>query len=331
MMSSLPPAPTMASAHSAVARLAGSLLHDGHLALAEALITELDRVTKASSAEGVERDYLVSARLYALHASRALCYGDPLASLSFTERSIPCFAIAGDQRNACLGRVNAGVCLRELGAFEVAERGLGAALADAERMGLSNVVALARQNLAPVLAARGAFDDAERVVREAIAAFVVQQNRRQEARGHAYLARVLSARGDHEGAEREAVSAGAIAAPIPPLFAFARAVLAEVRLAVGDAEGALAAAREGMDPLSALGAIEEGESLLRLTYAEALDACGLRDAAEDAIMVAKKRILSRGERIAELGWKESFYRHVPENARTIALAKEWGQSSVDPA
>ena len=108
----------MGAAVGAVARLAGSLLHDGQHALAEALIRELDRV----AAPIAERDYAVAARLYALHASRALCYGDPAAALQWTELSIPSFAFTGDRRNACLGRVNAAHAILQLGDHQRAER-----------------------------------------------------------------------------------------------------------------------------------------------------------------------------------------------------------------
>jgi tetratricopeptide (TPR) repeat protein len=195
MPSSLPPPPTMGAAVSAVARLAGSLLHDGQHALAEALIVELDRV----AAPIAERDYAVAARIYALHASRALCYGDPAAALQWTELSIPSFAFTGDRRNACLGRVNASHAILQLGDHPRAERALRSALADADRMSLHNVAALARQNLGPALARAGAFTEARALETLAIKAFQAQENRRQEGRARAYLAQILLAEGAARG------------------------------------------------------------------------------------------------------------------------------------
>jgi eukaryotic-like serine/threonine-protein kinase len=316
-LSSLPPGPTMGAAVSAVARLAGSLLHDGQHALAEALIEEINRVAGPVA----ERDYGVAARLYALHASRALCYGDPAASLQFTELSIPSFAFTGDRRNACLGRVNAAHAMLQLGDPRQAEVALRSALADAERMGLHNVSALARQNLGPALGRQGKIAAALSIEQEAVETFATQENRRQEGRARAYLAEILAQSGDLEAAEREAHRAAQRVATIPPLRAFALAVLSQILLARGSDAAALDAAREGLDLLIATGGMEEGESLLRLVYAESLAAVGHEAAAVDAIDVAHQRLHARAARISDPAWRQSFSERVPSNARTLGLMK----------
>ena len=73
--------------------------------------------------------------------------------------------------------------------------------------------------------------------------------------------------------------------------------------------------------LLSLPGLEEGESLLRLVYAEALSATGNEPAAEDALDVARRRVLGRAARILDPGWRASFCENVPENARTLALAR----------
>ena len=324
--SSLPPGPTMGAAVSAVARLAGSLLHDGQHALAEALIEEINRVAGPVA----ERDYGVAARLYALHASRALCYGDPAASLQFTELSIPSFAFTGDRRNACLGRVNAAHAMLQLGDPRQAEVALRSALADAERMGLHNVSALARQNLGPALGRQGKIAAALAIEHEAVETFAAQENRRQEGRARAYLAEILAQSGDLEAAEREAHTAAQRVATIPPLRAFALAVLSQILLARGRNEAALDAAREGLDLLLATGGMEEGESLLRLGYAESLAAVGHEAAAVDAIDVAHERLQARAARISDPGWRASFCERVPSNARTLGLVSSKTRPPVSP-
>jgi len=318
--SSIPPGPTMGMAISALARLSGSLLHDGQHELAERLIAEIDRV----AAPIAERDGIAAARLYALHASRALCYGDPAASLYFTELSIPSFAFMGDRRNACLGRVNAGHAMIQLGAFEQAERALRSALADAERMGLGNVSAFARQNLGLSLAMRGELSEACAVELEAIKDFEAQQNRRQEGRARAYLAEILIRLGDLEAAEAEAQAALERLATIPPLYAGALGVLARVRIARGKPGPALEAAAAGMKLTSSLRGMEEGETLLRLVYAEALALTGQTEAAREAFAFAKRRLLERAGRIKDPALAESFCRNVPESVRTFALAESVG-------
>ena len=315
--SSLPPGPTMGAAVSAVARLAGSLLHDGQHALAEALIDEINRVVGPVA----EHDYGVAARLYALHASRALCYGDPAASLQSTELSIPSFAFTGDRRNACLGRVNAAHAMLQLGDPRQAEVALRSALADAERMGLHNVSALARQNLGPALGRQGKIPAALAIEQEAVDTFAAQENRRQEGRARAYLAEILARSGELEAAEAEARTSAQRVATIPPLRAFSLAVLSQILLARGRNDAALDAAREGLDLLLSTGGMEEGESLLRLVYAESLAAVGHEAAAVDAIDVAHQRLAARAARISDPGWRKSFCERVPENARTLGLMK----------
>jgi eukaryotic-like serine/threonine-protein kinase len=318
--SSLPPGPPPeGAAVSAVARLAGSLLHDGQYAPAEALISSLDRTAGPIA----ERDAAVSARLYALHASRALCYGDPLASLQWSELSVPSFSFTGDRRNACMGRVNAAHALVQLGEHARAERALRAVRADAERMGLFIVRALALQNLGLSLARQGALEEARLLAQGAASAFAAQENRRQEGRARIYLAQILALESDLESAEIEARAAAVRLATIRPLRAFALGVLSDVLRRRGHAEAALGAAREGMELLLATGGMEEGEASLRLAYAEALLANENLPAALDAIDVARRRLTARAVCIADPALHQSFCANVPENARTFELARAW--------
>jgi hypothetical protein len=95
-----------------------------------------------------------------------------------------------------------------------------------------------------------------------------------------------------------------------------------VLLRRGAAEGALAAAREAIDLLDTLGTLEEGEALVRLVYAEALHASTDRRAAS-AILDARDHLLDRAAKIRDPLLRRSFLERVPENARTVALAREW--------
>jgi hypothetical protein len=76
---------------------------------------------------------------------------------------------------------------------------------------------------------------------------------------------------------------------------------------------------------------------VRLAHAEALHATGARDAAARAIADARARLLAIAGRIAAPDYRASFLEAVPENARTLALARAWldeaapGESRGDPA
>ena len=308
---------------SALARIAGALLHAGQHPAAEDLIQELSPI----AAPLAERDFAVAARIHALRASRALCYGDPSASLDCTEQSIPSFLYTGDLRNACLNRVNAAHCLLQLGVYAKAEATLREALADAERMGLHNVTAFAKQNLGLAWLQQGTLAAARDVTREAVDAFAAQVNRRQEGRSRAYLAAILARGGELEGAEQEALVAIETLAHVPTLRALALAVRARVLLEQGIAAGALEVARAALGLLASLSGTEEGEAQIRLVYAESMRAAGYAEAARDAILLARRRLIQRAQRIQDPARRRSFCEAVPENVRTFALAALWGLGS----
>ena len=66
---------------------------------------------------------------------------------------------------------------------------------------------------------------------------------------------------------------------------------------------------------------EEGESQVRLMIAEALHATGDADA-RSSIRAARERLLARAAKITSPEWRTSFLENLPENARTLALARE---------
>jgi tetratricopeptide (TPR) repeat protein len=249
--------------------------------------------------------------------------GDAASALSLYNVAISSFEEAGDTRAACRHLVSAAAACIELGAYQDAERALEDALASAERMGLSVVTASAWHHMGMLRARLG--DTQAAVEREdaAIQAFALQGDRRMEGASRLYRALFLAMDTQLERAEAETKRAIDAAGLTPPLRAYALAVLGRIRLtgrAPGDAEGP---AREAMDVLDALGGVEEGESYVRLTYAEALEATGDRDAAREAIATARVRILERAAMIHDPRWKESFLERVRENARTLELAKQW--------
>ncbi|MEM9487849.1 MAG: hypothetical protein AAGC55_01830, partial [Myxococcota bacterium] len=104
-----------------------------------------------------------------------------------------------------------------------------------------------------------------------------------------------------------------------------RAHALSARLAVrrGRFAAAVDSARTAVALLDRLGAVDSGESLVRLVLAEALDASGDRAAALIAIARAHTALLERAGQIAKLEWRSSFLDNIPEHARTIQLAEEW--------
>ena len=127
-----------------------------------------------------------------------------------------------------------------------------------------------------------------------------------------------------EGAMAHAELAMAHLPEHPAAGLIAHATRAQVRMHVGATAAALEDARAALEGLEDLGQVQEGESLIRLTWAEALAAAGRHDEARVAILVAQRWLTVRAKQIADPELRASFREHVLENARTDAHAREWG-------
>jgi hypothetical protein len=187
-------------------------------------------------------------------------------------------------------------------------------------MGLFDLWTAVQHNLGRVLGYGRELGEAERLEREAIEAAGRQGDPRLEGMARIYLAEILIARGDFDAAAREAAAAVEVLAVAPTVQVAAKGALARARLGGGDVAGALAAAREAQAALERLGEIEEGDSMVRLTYAEALLAAGEQAHAQAALVAARDHLLARAERVGDLAWRHRFLHEVPVNARILALA-----------
>jgi tetratricopeptide (TPR) repeat protein len=259
---------------------------------------------------------------------RALFEGDPGTYLVHSGAAVRSFEQAGDRRVATIPRVNIGAVCMEIGAYADGERALREALAAAEAMGLSSIRVAARANLALALARQGKLTEARELIELALRDAESQTDRRIEAATRAYFATILTLSGDFDDAERHATTASELVSAAVPLRAQVLATLAQVELALEKPQQALVAARDAMRILETTGGIEEGESLIRLAYAEALAFSGQHEEANDAIVAARDRLLERASRIRDLTWRRSFLEGVSENARTIALARAWTAESI---
>jgi hypothetical protein len=64
-------------------------------------------------------------------------------------------------------------------------------------------------------------------------------------------------------------------------------------------------------------------AFVRVVHAEALYATRAHDAARRAIGDARKQLIDIAGRIPDPAFRHSFLEGVPENARTLALARVW--------
>jgi tetratricopeptide (TPR) repeat protein len=302
----------LAARVTATATCAFQLFNHGKYQLATQLLDSIE------AAVPEVRDPRILARVYQTRSSRAMFSGDSGAYVLSEQAAAAAFEQAGDLRYACMQHGHVGYAYLEIGAYAEAERWLRKALDGAQRMGLQNVVATAKHNLGRALQHQGYLDEAYAIEKEAVDAFAAQGDRRLEAAARLYLASILATRRDYHDAEAQLREALQIvqAASRPSVLA----ELAAVLLHQGRASEALIAAREGFDLLESLGGVEEGESLIRLTFAEALYATGDTDGARTYIRSARDRVLARASQISDPSWRRMFLEALPENARTIALA-----------
>ena len=250
------------------------------------------------------------------------------------------FERAGDLRSACLSRVHVGYAAMELGDLERAETLLREALQIAQKIDIPVVAMIALHNLGLALLKKGDLDEAQAVETAARDGARAQHNARLEGASRCYLAAIHARRGALGPARREVAAAlQAVAEPLPPdtadaireppragkpVAALALTTLAQVRAASGDPQGALAASRRAISILEHLGALEEGEGMVRLVYAEVLQQAGFADASRQALRAARDRLLERAALIGDDALRASFLGRVEEHARTLALATAWG-------
>ncbi len=153
-----------------------------------------------------------------------------------------------------------------------------------------------------------------------------------QGRGHWALAEVLRRAGELAAAEVEIQSAFAVlesASPVDLPGAFA--TLAALRLAQGRTAEAVIAAEQGMARYEATGTCGYffRDAFLRLVHAECLEAAGRRDEARAAIVRARDWLRSVAQKIRNPRYRTSFLENVPENRRTLELARQWLRSAPD--
>ncbi|WP_437979409.1 protein kinase [Sorangium sp. So ce295] len=284
-----------------------------------ALIETVERAHGSTDA----LDVAATAQLHEARACYAICTGDLVVGAGRMEAAILAFEQAGDRRNANGARAGLGIAYAELGDFERAESMLRAAQQEADRMQLHELKLASEANLVQVLAGRGRLDEARAFAESAAASSRPAGLVRTELMARCYLAKVCIALGDFEVAEDEACLAVALAQSAPTLGVQAYAVRARALLGLGRVDEAVRTATEANSMLESFGTVEEGESLVRLTFAEALVASGRHDEAATAIAEARTALLARADKLSDPTWRERFLRDVPDNARTLDLARQW--------
>jgi hypothetical protein len=179
-----------------------------------------------------------------------------------------------------------------------------------------------RWHLSWLHADRGALDQAHALATQLRDDGHGHHNPLEESHGRWVLAEVLRRMGDLDGADREIQAALAMAVPLdhPGVLA----TLSVLRRAQGRASEALATAEDAVSRYIATGGCGMFRgAFVRLAHAEALHATGDRDAARRAIADARTHLLAIADKVPDPAYRQSFLDNVPENARTLALARTW--------
>jgi len=175
-------------------------------------------------------------------------------------------------------------------------------------------------------AERGMFEKAREHALRLVNAGKTRKLLLDEGRGHWALGEVLRRMGDWEAANAELEAAkGTLqmvcALDIPGVLAS----LAALRLAQGRLDEALVVAEDALDRYAKTGACSQffRGAFLRLTHIEILEALGRHDDACNAIQKARQCILVNADKIGDSKLRASFIGNVPENAKTLELARLW--------
>ncbi len=300
----------------ALAQASTQLMFGGSHALAALLLDRAERLAGV-----VESDPLLVGQMSAARGVRAMCAGDLVGDLTACEAAVAAYEAAGDFRSSCHSLINVGYTCYQLGQHELSAQHLSRALALAERTGTFVLIAFAKHNLGIALARLGELQRAATVEREAAEAALGQGDVRLETATRVYLSMILAESGDITGAGEEAANAVTIAAAGSPMMAYALAALGDVLAAMGRHGEARQHAEAAYRLLTSLGGIDDGDTFVRLVFAESAMARGDLASARRAITSARDRMLERAARISVPAWRDSFLARVPENARTLALAE----------
>jgi tetratricopeptide (TPR) repeat protein len=314
-LSALGPPRTRAQAE-AYSRVAGQASAAGEFETAKAL---------CNATLGAPKTGIMSADSGWVHRASAILRaidGDIAGTARMQRAAAEAFERAGQKRYAATQRLNEGDSLKEIGDYAAAEITLRAVIVEAGRMAMNVIERYARHNLSMVLARTGRIAEGMELALEAAR----DADRASHLRGASFAWHYVGLMHLMAGRPRQALEASsrAHASAAPPVRPLVEAGMARAHLALGDSAAALELTTRAMKALDTMGALDEGEGILRLAHAEALHASGDRAAALESILAAKERLVARASSFDE-HFRRTFFENVSEHARTLALAAAWSQ------
>jgi tetratricopeptide (TPR) repeat protein len=315
LLSNEPTADALPSAIGAWAIAAKSLFDLGRAELAGGFIARLERL----SASG-----LLSPMLYAwlphTLATQALYEGRFGDFLQHRKDALEGFLRVDDRYYSNNNKISVGYGYFLLGMYEEAERSLRQAL-DETQLEYPTLYRSAKHNLGLTLAYLGKHQEGYQLEEEARQLSAENGAIMSVSWCYAYAAQILFLGGDLLRAKQAAESALSLMEAENPPKPYTLAVLSRILLGLQDTKAARQLSTQALSLMNRLQHIDEGESLIRLSYIEALFAHGETQLAAQEIQSAQQKILQVAAQISNPIWRKSFVRNVPENVVILSMAK----------
>ena len=290
----------------------------------------LDKVIRITAAMGDENPEVLG-HMHSARAMRAVAVGDFGTTYEELRPAAVAFERAGSFRNAIEHIAGAGFALLEMGCFDQAEKFLRQSIERSIALRLEHVCAVARHNLGRRVAETGRIEEGLELEQAALASFERHGHQRMMGLTRCHIAWIFLRDGRICDAAAEVALALSQLEAHPASRTIALATQARIHLASGAIDLGLRDARCAIESLNALDQVQEGESLIRLTWAEALAAVGRIDDARQAIVAARMNLDKRAGCIHNEQLRASFLQNVPENARIVRFAQEWLEPDWRPA
>jgi eukaryotic-like serine/threonine-protein kinase len=254
-------------------------------------------------------------------AEIALHEWDPVGQVRRLEAAIDGFTAARDMRLVCQTQFDLGLAYLALGAKDNAVSILQTVLSVAEPMAL-DFVPTVKASLGHALAQLGRQKEGLEL---AVAAEKTKMHPNPDVESACLLAvaRVRKLQSDTDGALALTKKAVDLSVDLPGRHAHALAFFASLQINRAQFDAALKSATEAFTTLERLGGAQEGEPLIRLSYALALRTAGQEPEGRKRIAEARTRLYEMAQRLGDKQWQNTFLSVAPDNARLLSVATQW--------
>ncbi|PTL80481.1 serine/threonine-protein kinase PknK [Vitiosangium sp. GDMCC 1.1324] len=253
----------------------------------------------------------------------------PWEAFRVAEQAAHDFLEIGAERSASLLQTYSGMTLAALGELPGALARMRTALAVAEHKEQHATVGYIQHYLMLVLASSSEPAHWQEAWALALEYMGSEDSSFRRGSGLAVLAKVLAAQGALSQAEECAREACELLRPFRSYQTLACETLSTILRAQGRATEAREVAELGVRELERMGGAGVSAVAMHLALAEACFAQGDGSAGDAALREALRCVRARASDIPEAEARECFLRQVPENARTLDLARQrWGDAVV---